>query len=96
MDVLKEQVKYYSILFCQSTQIEGSMKEVVGAFMNEEQFPKLHKGESLQCEGMTSEDETGLALCSMKNGSSPGRDGLTIEFTKILLESSKNYHNELL
>ena len=56
------------------------MKEVVGAFMNEEQFPKLDKEESLQCEGMISEDEAGLALCSMKNGSSPGRDGLTIEF----------------
>ena len=48
--------------------------------MNEEQFPKLDKEESLQCEGMISKDETGLALCSMKNGSSPGRAGLTIEF----------------
>ena len=36
MDVSKEQVKHYSTLYCQSTLIEGSMKEVVGAFMNEE------------------------------------------------------------
>ena len=42
------------------------MKEVVGAFMNEEQFPKLYKEEPLQCEGVTSEDETGLALFSME------------------------------
>ena len=48
MDVLKEQVTYYSSLYCQSMQIEGSMKEIVGAFMNEEQFPKLDKEESLQ------------------------------------------------
>ena len=29
MDVLKEQVTYYSSLYCQSMQIEGSMMEVV-------------------------------------------------------------------
>ena len=68
-DVLKEQVKCHSTLCYQSTRIEGSMKQVVGAFMNEVQFPKLDKEESLPCEGMINEDEVGLALCSMKNGS---------------------------
>ena len=68
MNVLKEQVKYYSTMYCQSTQIEGSTKEVVGAFMNEEQFPNLDEEESLQCKGMISEDEADFHCVPWKTG----------------------------
>ena len=45
--------------------------------------PKIEVEEAEVCEGMVTAEEAGRALDSMKNGSAPGGDGLTIEFFKF-------------
>ena len=42
----------------------------------------LH-AEKAECEGMVTVNELSAALKDMKNGSSPGLDGLTTEFIKV-------------
>ena len=44
---------------------------------------KLSNIEQSTCEGKLSEYECGIALKQMKNGKSPGSDGITTEFYKI-------------
>jgi len=51
--------------------------------MRNSNIPKLSETEMISCEGVISLEEATLALKTMKNGSSPGPDGLTTEFLKF-------------
>ena len=98
-EVLEEQVKFYSTLYSQNTGIEN-IEEVVNDFIHNENFPKLEEDEALICDGLITHEEAGDALKSMKNGSAPGSDGLTVEFFKCFWEILKttitNSYNESL
>lgn len=82
MDVLNEQVKFYSTLY-QKTDNAIEIEDMMSSYLQGEAFPKLDKDEADSCEGLMNEEETSVALSSMKNGSSPGNDGLSVEFYKF-------------
>ena len=76
-------VSYYSSLYNQTTKVKGeNVKEAVNKFLGESDYPKLAEGERNQCEGSITVEEASIAAKSLKNGTSPGSDGLTTEFVK--------------
>ena len=79
--LLKEQVEYYTNLYNQSTTAENIRLET-DKFLENENFRKLDDNKANECEGLMTIDECFKSLSKMKNGSSPGRDGLTTEFYK--------------
>lgn len=81
-DVLEEQVQFYKTLYNQKTEVSNA-EEAVDIFIRHEVLPVLTSEESKSCEGMISVEEASFALSSMKNGSSPGYDGLTVEYFKF-------------
>lgn len=80
-DILMEQVHFYKGLYDQKTEIENT-KEAVGQFLGDSNFPRLSQEEKKSCEGKITLEETTSALNQLNNGSSPGCDGLTVEFMK--------------
>eukprot|EP00745_Piridium_sociabile_P017317 TRINITY_DN26057_c0_g1_i12.p2 TRINITY_DN26057_c0_g1~~TRINITY_DN26057_c0_g1_i12.p2 ORF type:complete len:330 (+),score=21.92 TRINITY_DN26057_c0_g1_i12:2115-3104(+) len=82
MDVLNEQARFYSTLYSK-TDTDKNIKDMVSSFVQGEEFPKLNSNEAAMCEGLMNEQETSSALSRMKNGTSPGNDGLTVEFLKF-------------
>ena len=82
-DIIKEQVNYYSSLYSKRTNTCTNLKGAINNFVLNEHVPKLKTEDAMTCEGRISEEEAGFALSRMKNGTSPGRDGLTIEFYKF-------------
>lgn len=89
MEVLNEITNYYTKLYSKKIGAEDNIKEHVHNFMKDEHFPSLNEEEAELCEGLVSEHEIGIALQSMKNGSSPGCDGLTVEFYKVFWNQIK-------
>ena len=88
-DILKEQVRYYSDLYTQNTETQTTHEDTT-TFMENVNIPKLTAEEKMTCEGLIEEEEAAYALHSMKNGSAPGSDGLTIEFMKFFWSRIKN------
>ena len=82
-DVLNEQVHYFSEVYGNATHTCKNLYNDINACFKDEDFPRLNDDEASMCEGLITEEEAGLALRTMKNGISPGKDGLTIEFYKF-------------
>ena len=51
----------------------------VDTFLEGTEWPKLEEGQPDRCEGLVTKEEVGQALNSMKNGSAPGGNGLTVD-----------------
>ena len=84
-DILTELTKFYTNLYSQKT--EGGTRIAVDRFSDGIEFPKLEVEEEAVCEGMVTAEEARRALDSMKNGSAPGGDVLTIKFFNFLGQS---------
>lgn len=83
-EILKTQKEYYANLYSREINIPDSVvSNSVDNFLGECELPKLSEDEMQQCEGIITIEEASNALRMMKNGSSPGLDGLTTEFVKI-------------
>lgn len=80
--ILKKQVDYFSSLYNQRTE-DNNTPQAVTTFLNNENFPRLSEEEADSCEGEITLQEASYALSQMKNGSSPGSDGLTVDFMKF-------------
>jgi hypothetical protein len=63
-------------------------------FLNDNNIPYLSEEEEKQCDECLSELELKNSLRQMKNGKSPGSDGLTAEFYKIFWNDIKNAFTE--
>ena len=76
-DIFKELKRFYSKLY--------DRKECSSSSQNffRHDINKLNQTEKESCEGILTEFECAQALLSMKNGKSPGSDGITTEFYKI-------------
>ena len=72
----------YTNLYNQKPEREGGTRIAVDTILEGIEFPKLDGEEADRCEGLVNTEEVGQALNSMKNGSVPGGDGLTVEFKK--------------
>ena len=71
---------FYSKLYRKGR--ESSVLELERIFLDDPNFPKLNETQKCSCEGKLSVNEFFNALSAMKNGSTPGNDGLTVEFYK--------------
>ena len=70
----------YTNLYNQKPGREGGTRIAVDTILEGIEFPKLDGEEADRCEGLVNTEEVGQVLNSMKNGSVPGGDGLTVEF----------------
>lgn len=80
--ILQKQVQHFSSIYNQTTE-EENIHTATDNFLKNEDFPRLNKEESDSCEGAITLQESSYALSQMKNGSSPGCDGLTVECMKF-------------
>ena len=78
-------MKYYEKLYKNRNQLELTYN-----FFEKHEIPKLNEQEKQQCERLLTEKECEEAVKDMKNGKTPGTDGLTAEFYKISCEDLKN------
>ena len=58
-------------------------------FFQNHELPHLKEQEKQKCEGLLTEKECEEAVKDMKNGKTPGSDGLTAEFYKIFWQDLK-------
>ena len=84
-EILNEQKRYYEILYAEKIQRDSTFN-----FYDEDKIPKLNDSDQLLCEGLITEKECIEAIKSMKNGKSPGSDGINAEFYKIFWNEIKN------
>ena len=82
-DILNASMLFYSKLYCKKDQDESDID-----FFNTS-MPKLNDLEKQKCEGLLTEHECFSALKDMKNGKSPGSDGITTEFYKLFWKDIK-------
>ena len=80
--ILQEQVQFYKKLYSQETE-SNNIPQDVEIFLNNIDCPRLNNMDANSCEGLITITEASEALYKMKNGASPGRDGITTEFMKF-------------
>lgn len=76
-DMLEETRMFYEKLYKKNEVEDIDLNEYVG------NIPKLNEDESQALEGLITKEEVKNAIKKMKNGKSPGTDGITIEFIKF-------------
>eukprot|EP00745_Piridium_sociabile_P036415 TRINITY_DN6533_c0_g2_i5.p1 TRINITY_DN6533_c0_g2~~TRINITY_DN6533_c0_g2_i5.p1 ORF type:complete len:740 (-),score=40.77 TRINITY_DN6533_c0_g2_i5:39-2090(-) len=79
-DILTAQKEHFQTLYSESTHC-GDLTSV-DDFLGNCKVPKLDREDQESCEGMVLAEEATSSLKMLKNGSAPGRDGLTTEFYK--------------
>ena len=83
-DIVKETKYFYEHLYKQEEQINDvNFEEIIP---EQESIPKLTEEQCNSLEGKTSKDEVLSTLKRMKNGTSPGSDGFTVQFFLVFLE----------
>ena len=81
-NVSRVQTDYFKSLYKKKVN-EDNMSENIQAFLADTVIPTLTDEQKEQCDEALSEQEVTTALKEMKNGSSPGADGLPVEFYKV-------------
>ena len=76
-EIIKEQVRFYSDRYRKTVDFQEPSAQ---AFLDSLDVPQLSDGQKTSIEGALTEEELTRALKRMKNGSSPGLDGITIAF----------------
>ena len=84
-EILDEQRKYYKKLYEKRNHSESTYN-----FFQNHELPQLNEQEKQSLEGLLTVKECELALKDMKNGKTPGSDGLTAEFYKIFWPDVKD------
>ena len=79
-DILKAQNEHFSKLY---SKPPTDKEEEMDNFFQTLEIPQISAEHKTECEGLINIVEATEALKSMKNGSSPGLDGLTTEFIKM-------------
>ncbi|WP_419593383.1 reverse transcriptase domain-containing protein, partial [Thiolapillus sp.] len=81
-DIVKETKSFYESLYMQEDQINDvNLEDLIQE--HEENIPKLTEKQRNDLEGLISKEEVLSTLKRMKNGTSPGSDGFTVEFYKF-------------
>ena len=84
------QRKYFARLYSKTIQ-EDDMENKIDDFIQGCDIPKLSAEQQLFCEAPLTENELLSALKSLNNGSSPGSDGITVEFMKMFWNDLKGF-----
>ena len=88
LDILNAQKEYFESIY--NTQHEAVSEDNIDAFLQNCTVPQLSSQQKEDCEGLITIPEATLALKTLKNGSSPGLDGLSTEFVKMFWLKLKN------
>ena len=81
-DIVKETKSFYESLYMQEDQINDvNLEDLIQE--HEENIPKLTEKQRNDLEGLISKEEVLSTLKRMKNRTSPGSDGFTVEFYKF-------------
>ena len=86
-DILKAQKEYFESIY--NTEHETVNEDNLDDFLQNCEVPQLSPEQREDCEGLITIPEATIALKSMKNGSSPGLDGLSTEFLKVFWSKLK-------
>ena len=87
-EILKVQTKYFSDLYKQKIKPDG-IEDRISEFTTNNTIPQMSDDQKNSCEGEITEEELLCALKRLKNGSSPGSDGITVEFLKMFWQHLK-------
>ena len=89
-DILIQQTKVYKELYQEDPSLQNKSDKYISDFLGQNcTVPTLEEEDRYSCEGQITEKETAEALKDMKNGSSPGCDGLMTEFYKTSWQYTK-------
>ena len=89
-DILIQQTKFYKELYQEDPSLQNKSDKYISDFLGQNcTVPSLEEEDRDSCEGRITEKETAEALKDMKNGSSPGCDGLTTDFYKTFWQYIK-------
>ena len=92
-EILEEAKQFYENLYKKNENLTSYFDEY---FLNDN-IPSLSENEKNLCESAITPDECTSALKRMKNGKTPGSDGLSVEFYKIFWHSIKDLvHDSLI
>jgi len=80
-DILKEFELYYKHLYTSDKNVNRSSGEL--QFLINDNIPQLNEDQRKACEADLCEEELLMALKCMKNGKTPGSDGLSVDFYKF-------------
>ena len=81
-DIVKETKSFYESLYMQEDQINDvNLEDLIQE--HEENIPKFTEKQRNDLKGLISKEEALSTLKRMKNGTSPGSDGFTVEFYKF-------------
>jgi exonuclease III len=81
-EILKYEEEFYKTLYSSNKTAKEIRKTAKDNFMDKD-MPKLKKDDKQSCETPITIEELGVALRELKNGKSPGSDGLTTDFYKF-------------
>ena len=81
-EILQTQRNYFANKYQKKVQPD-CLTEKMDRFLNGVKVSQISEQQKLDCEGLLSKEEMLDALKQMKGGSSPGCDGITIEFLKM-------------
>lgn len=87
--ILQEEVNFYSKLYSDPSEIEGTSSDIDDISQLSENFflnndiPQLANNQQLLCDKEIDIEECGVALYKLKNNKTPGSDGLPAEFYKF-------------
>ncbi len=88
-EILNMQRNYFAELYTNKVD-SNNLDEKIESFLGGSELPTLTEEQKHECEGLLTEKEVLEALKEMKNGSSPGCDGLSTEFIKFFWNNIKN------
>ncbi len=88
LEILNVIGNYYEQLYKQ--QNNNSKEEKTTTYLENLKIPKIPETDKEECDRPLSEKDIAEAIKLMKNGSSPGNDGLPIEFYKIFWKDIKD------
>jgi len=91
-EILYAEKEFYENLYSESIDINSaSFKRATELFTKSANIPRITNEEKLQCEEDLTESEILKSLKNMKNGKSPGTDGLVAEFYKFFWIDIKQF-----
>ena len=88
-DILNEECRFYEALYSDENLSNNQCNDE-HLFLRGAGIPQLDEEQKSKCENSLSEKDLLTAVKSMKNGKSPGSDGLTSEFSKFFWSDIKD------
>lgn len=81
--IIETQSRFYKELYKENNNTNNRSETYIQDFLGATEMPKISDNLKYECELPITEEEVGLAIKQLNNGSAPGSDGFTAEFYKV-------------